>query len=79
MIVGPILMGAGMVVIYGNPRFALFAALAPIIALVNWIASKRSSRKERRRHNRAFAAALEQFDEGSMPGRSTSGCGERSS
>ncbi|MEY2434259.1 MAG: segregation ATPase FtsK/SpoIIIE, family, partial [Acidimicrobiaceae bacterium] len=61
MIVGPILMGAGMVIIYGNPRFALFAALAPIIALVNWIASRRAARKERRRHSRAFAASLEQF------------------
>jgi S-DNA-T family DNA segregation ATPase FtsK/SpoIIIE len=61
MIVGPVLMGAGMVVIYGNPRFALFAALGPIIAMVNWIASKRSSRKERRRHSRTFAAALQQF------------------
>ena len=27
VIAGPILMGAGMVAIYGNPRFALFAAL----------------------------------------------------
>ena len=61
MIVGPVLMGAGMVVIYGNPRFALFAALAPIIALVTWISSKRSSRKERKRRGRAFAAALEEF------------------
>jgi len=54
-------LGVGMVIIYGNPRFALFAALAPIIALVNWLASKRSTRKERRRHSRAFAAALEGF------------------
>jgi DNA segregation ATPase FtsK/SpoIIIE, S-DNA-T family len=61
MIIGPVLMGAGMVVIYGNPRFALFAALAPIIALVNWIASKRTSRKERRRRGRAFTATLERF------------------
>lgn len=61
MLVGPILMAAGMVVMFGDPRFALFAVFAPITALINWFASKRTSRTERRRHHRAFAAALDEF------------------
>lgn len=62
MIAGPILMGAGMVVMYGDPRFALFAALAPVIALVNWLAGRRSARKEQRKHGRAFAIALAELE-----------------
>jgi len=61
MIIGPVVTSVCMIAVYGNPRFAIFAALAPVVAIANWVTSSRSARKEGRRRDRAFDAELTRF------------------
>jgi S-DNA-T family DNA segregation ATPase FtsK/SpoIIIE len=53
-IVGPALMGGALVVVYGNPRFALLALIGPLIALLGSLGARRSWRKLRRKFRRAL-------------------------
>ncbi|HEX2381270.1 MAG TPA: FtsK/SpoIIIE domain-containing protein [Acidimicrobiales bacterium] len=55
-IVGPALMGGALVVVYRDPRFALLALIGPAVALMTLAGSRRSSRKNLRRHRRAVRA-----------------------
>ncbi len=48
-VVGPLLMAGVMVAVMSDPRFALFALLSPIGALVGWIENRFRRRKAERR------------------------------
>jgi S-DNA-T family DNA segregation ATPase FtsK/SpoIIIE len=47
MVLGPLLMAGAMVAIYGDPRFAVFAVLAPVTAAITWITAKGAARSAR--------------------------------
>ena len=57
----PILLGGAMVVIMGNPRFALFALLSPVMLLGNWWSSKRQTRKSNATASATFRRELAAF------------------
>ena len=58
MILGPMVMGGAMVLIFGNIRFALFALLSPVLAIFTYIESKAKNRRGGRRESRRYAAEL---------------------
>ncbi|MEX2659364.1 MAG: type VII secretion protein EccCb, partial [Acidimicrobiales bacterium] len=61
MIIGPMLMGGAMVLIFGNIRFALFAVLSPVLAVLTFVESKTRNRRGGRRESRRYAAALDEL------------------
>lgn len=61
-IVAPIILGVALVVIYQNPRFALFLLLSPVIAIGNWLSGRRQAKKERRTSSKEFREALERLE-----------------
>ena len=61
-IVAPIVLGIALVVMYRNPRFALFLLLSPVMAIGNWLSSRRQTKKETRSNTRTFRQALERLD-----------------
>jgi DNA segregation ATPase FtsK/SpoIIIE, S-DNA-T family len=60
-LVGPLLMGGVMIAITGNPRFAMFMLMSPVMLLGNHLAGKRRSRKESVTADREFRRALDQL------------------
>ena len=61
-IAAPLLLGAVFVLMYREPRFALFMLLSPVMALATWASSRRRARRQRRGDARAFRRAVEDFD-----------------
>ena len=61
-IIAPLLLGAALIALYREPRFALFMALAPVMALATWWSSRRRARRQSAKGERALRAALERFD-----------------
>ena len=57
----PLLMAGVMVVVLGNPVFAIFALLSPVLAVGGHIESKRRAKKGRRRDAVRWAADLAQL------------------
>lgn len=59
-LVGPLLLAAVMVGVTGDPRFALFSALSPVLAVGSWWESRRrgsrSARREQARYRRELRA-----------------------
>ncbi len=62
-IVVPLLMGLVLIAVTRNPLFALFMLLSPVMAIGNWLATRRGAKKEERAGNRQFRKALEDFDQ----------------
>ena len=60
-VLGPIVLAVGMVVVMGNPRYAMISMLSPFMAVFQWIEQKRRSKKERKEEDERFAKACEQF------------------
>ncbi len=58
MIVGPLIMGAAMILVFNRPSFAIFMALGPLMAIMNWIDGKRRGRRTDRIADLAYRAAL---------------------
>ncbi|MEO7555910.1 MAG: FtsK/SpoIIIE domain-containing protein [Acidimicrobiales bacterium] len=61
MLVGPLAMGGAMVAITGEPRFAMFIVLSPLMLIGNSVAQKRWNKKERKQSHRELRAAVEQL------------------
>jgi energy-coupling factor transporter ATP-binding protein EcfA2 len=55
-ILGPALMGGALVVVYGDLRFALLAAIGPLVALFTIVGTKRAARQRRKWHRGAMRA-----------------------
>jgi DNA segregation ATPase FtsK/SpoIIIE, S-DNA-T family len=62
-ILGPVVMGLVLIKVYGDPRFALFMLLSPVMGVLNWLGSKRRASKEHRVTSREFQKALSAFDD----------------
>ncbi|MDR0990254.1 MAG: FHA domain-containing protein [Propionibacteriaceae bacterium] len=56
--VAPLVMAVLMVVVMGNIRFMLFAALSPVMGVATWWDQKRRGAKERAEEDQRFAEAL---------------------
>ena len=56
--ISPLFAGIGMALFLDNPRFLLFAALSPIIAIGNWIDQRYLSGKEHREAHERFDVEL---------------------
>lgn len=69
--IGPVVMGAAMVALYRNPRFAMFALLSPIMAIANFVSGKRRAKKAKLTGDVDFAEAVTTLDR-SLAERSTS-------
>jgi len=68
-VVAPLIMAAAMVMILGSARFALFALLSPVVAIVSWVESRSRATREVRRYGddrqrrvAGFDAALSLLD-----------------
>src|SRR3954452_3277794 len=62
MVLGPLFMAGAMVAIYGDPRFAVFAALSPVTAGIAWITTKGSSWRAHRWYQRERASFERELD-----------------
>ena len=60
-IIAPLLMAGIMVKLYGNPVFAMFALLSPVMLVGNALESRRRRRKGRRRDRKQFDRELSDF------------------
>jgi S-DNA-T family DNA segregation ATPase FtsK/SpoIIIE len=60
-VAAPLLMAFAMVIIIGDPRFALFAAMSPVVAVGMWYEQRRRRRNEIAEEDERFAEALEAF------------------
>ena len=58
MIVGPVIMGAAMILLLKRPSFAIFMALGPLMAIMNWVDGKRRGKRTDRVADVAYRAAL---------------------
>ncbi len=61
-IAAPLLLGGVLILMYREPRFALFMLLSPVMAVATWASSRRQARRQRRGDARAFRRAVEDFD-----------------
>jgi DNA segregation ATPase FtsK/SpoIIIE, S-DNA-T family len=61
-IAAPVLLAGVLVWGTGNPRFALFLLLSPVMAVGNWVAGRRQAAAEDRANDRAYRRALGQLD-----------------
>ncbi len=72
-LVGPLVLAAVMVLVTGDPRFALFSALSPVLAVGTWYESRRRSgrtgRRERSRYDSELAALADRLREGAAEER----------
>ncbi|HEU0101084.1 MAG TPA: FtsK/SpoIIIE domain-containing protein [Mycobacteriales bacterium] len=57
-VVGPLVLAAVMVGVTGDPRFALFSALSPVLAIGSWYESRRRARRGGRRDRARYAHEL---------------------
>jgi S-DNA-T family DNA segregation ATPase FtsK/SpoIIIE len=62
-LVGPLAMGAVMVVITRNVTFALFMVLSPMMLVFNWYETRRRNRSTSRRGQREYRERLAEFQE----------------
>ena len=62
-IFSPLILAGAMVLIMGNPRFALFALLSPVIALGTYFENKRRFKRESVGEEERYANALDEFRE----------------
>ena len=62
-ILAPLMMGGVLILVYRNPRFALFMLLSPVLVIGNYFSSRRRATKERKTRSREFRAALVAFDQ----------------
>jgi S-DNA-T family DNA segregation ATPase FtsK/SpoIIIE len=60
-LVGPILVGAVMVVVLGNLRYAAFALMGPLLLIVSQVSQRRRAAKESRSSARRFRSDLVTF------------------
>lgn len=60
-IIAPLAMGGVMVAVTGNPRFAMFMLMSPVIAFFTWTSSKRQAKKGNAAASVQFRADLEQL------------------
>ncbi|NWN88757.1 MAG: FHA domain-containing protein [Micrococcaceae bacterium] len=61
-IIAPLIMAGVLVVVLGNPRFALFALLSPIMAIGMYFEQKRRRKKNLAAEEERFSQAIEDFD-----------------
>ncbi len=61
-ILGPLVIGGILIAVYRDPRFALFMALSPIMALGTYVTDRRRAKGERRSSGREWREALETLD-----------------
>ena len=62
-IVAPLIMAGVLVVVLGNPRFALFALLSPMMAIGMYFEQKRRRKKNLEAEEERFSQAIKDFDE----------------
>lgn len=60
-IAAPLIMGIAMIFVLGNPRYALFALLSPVMAVGMWAEQKHRRKKNVREEEERFSKALEEF------------------
>ncbi|MFN3216542.1 MAG: FtsK/SpoIIIE domain-containing protein [Acidimicrobiales bacterium] len=60
-LVGPILVGAVMVVVLGSLRYAAFALMGPLLLIVSQVSQRRRAAKESRSSARRFRSELASF------------------
>lgn len=60
-LVGPVLVGAVMVVVLGNLRYAAFALMGPLLLIVSQVSQRRRAAKESRSSARRFRSDLASF------------------
>jgi S-DNA-T family DNA segregation ATPase FtsK/SpoIIIE len=60
--IAPVILGVVMALALRNPEFLLFTALAPVIAVSNYITQRRSGAKSHRERIKAHTAATERAD-----------------
>lgn len=61
MLIAPLMMAAVMYVAFGRWQFVIFALMTPLVAVGNWVESRRRAKKARSGGNRTFNAALDRF------------------
>lgn len=62
-IIAPLIMAGVLVVVLGNPRFALFALLSPIMAIGMYFEQKRRRKKNLQAEEERFTQAITDFDQ----------------
>ncbi len=60
-LIGPILVGAVMVLVLGSLRYAAFALMGPLLLIVSQVSQRRRSAKESRSSARRFRRELDEF------------------
>lgn len=61
MILAPLVLAGAMVLVLGDPRFALLAALSPILGIGTWIEGKHRRSKNLKEEERRFDEAIDTF------------------
>ena len=61
-LLGPILIGAVMVQVFGSMRYALFALLAPVMMITNAVATRRRNAKDAKSSARRFRRDVAAFE-----------------
>ncbi len=62
MVVAPLVLGGVMIAITGEPRFALFIMLSPVMAVGNWFSQRRQAKKDTTTSSKDHQAAMEALD-----------------
>ncbi|QWC84623.1 FHA domain-containing protein [Nocardioidaceae bacterium] len=62
-VIGPLLLAAAMVAVIGDPRFALLAALSPILGVGTWWEGKRRYKRDTEEERVRFEKALDDFED----------------
>lgn len=62
MVVAPLVMGGVMIAITGEPRFALFIMLSPVMAVGSWFSQKRQAKKDSKTTTKEHRQAVEALD-----------------
>ena len=60
---GPLVLGVVMVIALGNPLYALFTLLSPVMVVGNWYENRRRTLRDSRGQTREHSQALARFDE----------------
>ncbi|GAA4114169.1 FtsK/SpoIIIE domain-containing protein [Enteractinococcus coprophilus] len=61
-VIAPLIMAGVLVVVLGNPRFALFALLSPMMAIGMYFEQKRRRKKNLAAEEERFSQAIKDFD-----------------
>ncbi len=61
-VIGPLVLAIAMVLVLGNPRYAVIAGLSPLLGIGTYFEQKRRRRKEIEEEEVRFAEALETFE-----------------